>query len=95
MKGYPIVCDHFDRKQEAEDWANETERRIKLGAYNFGAHNQHHTYADLIDRMHADGALSHHRSLKNCRSQFEYWKQRFGSYALIHITPELINVFKR
>lgn len=90
IKGYPTVCDHFERKQEAEDWANETERRIKLGAFNFAAHNQHHTYAELLARLEADGILSHHRSFKNCRAQFEYWKERFGSYALIHITPELI-----
>lgn len=90
MKGYPTVCDTFERKQEAEDWVADTERRIKLGAYNFEAHNQHHTYAQLIERMHADGALSHHRSLKNCHSQFEYWKDLFGPYALIRITPELV-----
>ncbi len=91
IKGYPTVCNHFDRKQEADDWAKETERRIKLGQFNFEAHNQHHTYAELIDRLIADGALSHHRSLKNCQSQFDYWKGRLGAYALVHITPELIS----
>lgn len=90
IKGYPTVCKTADRKQIVEDWATDTERRIKLGQYNFEAHNKHHTYAQLIDRMHADGALSHHRSLKNCLSQFDYWKQRLGAYALTHITPELI-----
>ncbi len=90
IKGYPTVCKTADRKQIVEDWAADTERRIKLGQYNFEAHNQNHTYAQLIDRLHADGALTHHRSLKNCRSQFDYWKQRLGAYALIHITPELI-----
>lgn len=90
MKGYPTVCNHFERKQQAEDWVKDTELRIKCGQYNFQAHNQHHTYAELLDRMHADGVLSHHRSLKNCRSQFEYWKERFSPYALTHLTPELI-----
>ncbi len=90
IKGYPTVCNHFDRKQEADDWAKETERRIKLGQFNFNAHNQHYTYAQLLEQMHTDGALSHHRSLKNCRSQFTYWKERFGAYALAHITPELV-----
>ncbi len=90
MNGYPTVCKTFERKQEAEDWVADTEHRIKLGAYNFEAHNQHHTYAQLIERMHADGALSHHRSLKNCHSQFEYWKDLFGPYSLIRITLELV-----
>jgi integrase len=90
IKGYPTICETFERKQEAEDWANDTERRIKIGQFNFSAHNKHHTYADLLDRMGTDGVLSHHRSFNNCRSQFDYWKQRFGNYALVHITPELI-----
>jgi integrase len=90
IKGFPTVCNHFERKQEASGWAQETERRIKLGQFNFDAHNQHHTYSQLIDRLNTDGALSHHRSLKNCHSQFAYWKTRLGAYALIRITPELI-----
>ncbi len=90
MKGYPTVCETFDRKQEADDWAKETERRIKLGQFNFAAHNKHHTYADLLHRMEGDGVFDHQRSFKNCRSQFDYWKQRLGAYSLIHITPELV-----
>ena len=39
MKGYPTVWETFDRKQEADDWANETERRIKRGQFNFTAHS--------------------------------------------------------
>lgn len=90
IKGYPSVSNHFERKQEADDWAKETERRIKLGQFNFSAHNQHHTYAELLHRLEEDGLLSLQRSFKNCRSQFDYWKQRLGAYALVHITPELI-----
>lgn len=90
IKGFPTTCESFERKQEAEDWAKETERRIRLGQYNYAAQKQQHTYADLSDRLHTDGVLQHQRSLKNTRSQFEHWKQRLGEYALVHITPELI-----
>lgn len=38
IKGYPTVCDHFDRKQEAEDWAQTVERQIKLGQFKFDQH---------------------------------------------------------
>lgn len=31
IKGYPSVCSHWDRKQEAEDWAQDVERQIKTG----------------------------------------------------------------
>lgn len=90
IKGYPTTCDTFERKQEAEDWVKDTERRIKLGQFNFSAHNKHHTYADLLHRMEGDGAFELQRSFKNCRAQFDYWQERLGNYALIHITPELI-----
>lgn len=90
IKGYPSISNHFERKQEADDWAKETERRIKLGQFNFAAHNKHHTYADLLHRMEGDGAFDLQRSFKHCKSQFDYWKERLGVYALIHITPELI-----
>jgi integrase len=90
IKGYPSISNHFERKQEADDWAKENERRIKLGQFNFAAYNKHHTYADLLHRMEGDGAFDLQRSFKNCRSQFDYWKERLGAYALIRITPELI-----
>ncbi|HAZ15144.1 MAG: hypothetical protein A2Y28_01315 [Chlamydiae bacterium GWC2_50_10] len=54
IKGYPTVCNTFERKQEAEDWAKETERRIKLGQFNFEQHNSTHTYNDIIDRFIQD-----------------------------------------
>lgn len=58
MKGYPTVCETFDCKQEADDWVNETERRIKLSQCNFTAHNKYHTYADLFHRMETKGAYA-------------------------------------
>jgi integrase len=91
IKGYPTTCDTFERKQAAEDWAKDTEQRIKLGQYNFEANNTSRTYAALLDRLLLDGALQHHRSLKNTQAQYNYWKERLGAYALVHISPELIS----
>jgi integrase len=91
IKGHPAVCKSCERKQEAEDWAQETERAIKRGQFNFEASKRRFTYSDLIDRMHADRAFNPLRSFENVRSQFEYWQQRLGSYALIHVTYELIS----
>lgn len=49
IKGHPTVSDHFDRKQEAQDWAQETERQIKLGRYNFAKHDQTKTVAETFE----------------------------------------------
>ena len=64
IKGYPTVCNHFDRKQEAEDWASNVERQIKAGQFKFDQHNQIRTFAELTERYIQDGALEHHRSCR-------------------------------
>jgi hypothetical protein len=90
IKGYPTVCNHFERKQEADDWARDIERQIKLGQFKFDQHNQIHTFAQLLDRYLLDGAIEHHRSAADTRRHLTYWRSLFGAYALVHITPELI-----
>lgn len=90
IKGYPTVCDHFERKQEAEDWAANIEREIKQGQYKFDQHKKQHTYAELVERYIQDGALEHHRSAKDTLRHLNYWKLRFGAHALIHLTSALI-----
>jgi hypothetical protein len=65
IKGYPTICETFERKQEAEDWAQETERRIKLRGFKFDQHKKQHTLAELIDRFSKDGALEHLRSAED------------------------------
>lgn len=90
IKGYPTVCNHFDRKQEADDWATGIEREIKQGKFNFDRHKQQHTFSQLIDRYTSDGALQHIRSVDDVTRHLEYWKTRMGDFALVHLTPELI-----
>lgn len=90
IKGYPTVCNHFDRKQEAEDWSSNVERQIKAGQFKFDQHNQIRTFAELTERYIQDGALEHHRSADDTQRHLDYWKSRLGSYGLVHITPELL-----
>jgi integrase len=95
IKGYPTLCNHFERKQEADDWAKETERKIKLGQFKFDQHKQLHTFTQLIDRYIMDGAVEHHRSSRDTLRHLDYWKTRLGSYALVHITSELLSKERR
>lgn len=90
LKGHPAVCNHFERKQEAQDWATEIEREIRLGKFRFDQYNKVHTFDDLAHRFVQDGALEHHRSQKDTLRHIGYWKERLSSYALIHITAELV-----
>jgi integrase len=90
IKGYPSVCQSFERKEEAEDWANRNEREIKRGQFNFAQHNKFYTLEELIERFINDGKLEHHKSSKDTIRHFQYWKNILGKYALVHITTELI-----
>jgi hypothetical protein len=90
LKGYPTVCNHFDRKQEAEDWAADIEHQIKLGKFKFDQHKQRHTFTQLLERYISDGVMEHIRSAEDMLHHLNYWKSRFGSYALIHLTSEFI-----
>jgi hypothetical protein len=67
IKGYPSVCTHWERKQEAEDWAQSVEQQIKTGQFKFDQHNKIHTFNDLVDRYTQDGTLEHHRSAEDTR----------------------------
>ncbi|NGX46566.1 MAG: hypothetical protein K940chlam2_01759, partial [Chlamydiae bacterium] len=91
IKGYPTVCKTLNRKQEAEDWAQDTERQIKFGKFNFDQYKKLHTFEELVDRYIQDGILEHHRSADDTRRHLTYWKSRIGSYAIIHINAELLN----
>lgn len=90
IKGYPTVCNHFDRKQEAEDWAADVEREIKQGKFNFDQHKKQHTFTQLFERYINDGCMEHIRSSEDVGHHLDYWKCRLGHYALIHLTPELL-----
>lgn len=90
IKGYPTVCNHFERKQEADDWAKDIERKIKLGQFKFDQHNFLHTFKELLTSYLANGALEHHKSADDTSRHLNYWNSRFESYALVHITPDLI-----
>lgn len=90
IKDYPTVCNHFDRKQEAEDWAADVERQIKQGKFNFDQHKQQRTFTQLFDRYISDGCMQHIRSADDMTHHLTYWKSRLGSYGLVYLTPEFI-----
>lgn len=91
IKGYPTVCKTSERKQELIDWAQEVERQIKNGQFNFDHYKNQHTFEQLVDRYIQDGILEHHRSADDTHRHLKYWKSRLGSYAIIHINAELLS----
>lgn len=90
IKGYPTVCNHFDRKQEAEDWAADVEREIKQGKFNFDQHKKQHTFSQLFERYISDGCMEHIRSAEDMTHHLDYWKTRLGNYDLVFLTSEFL-----
>lgn len=90
IKGYPTVCNHYDRKQEAEDWAAGVERQIKMGQFKFDYHKAQYTFSDLLDRYIDSGILENQKSTDDTLRHLNYWKERFKAYALAHLTAEFI-----
>jgi integrase len=88
IKGHPSVCNQFERKQEAEDWALSVERQVRQGQFKFERHKVQRTFSELVDHFVQSGALEHHRSAKDTVRHLEYWKTRIGDYALVHLTCE-------
>jgi len=90
IKGYPTVCKTFTRKEEAEDWEQDTKREIKRGQFKFDQYKKLQTFQDLVERYLQDGVLDYHRSAKDTQRHIIYWQSRLNSYALVHLTSELI-----
>lgn len=89
IKNHPTVCDHFDRKEVAEDWARDIERKIKLGQYSPDKAKEK-TVADLIDLYIINVVIDHHKAAKDSVRQLNYFRDTLGKYALAYITPELL-----
>ncbi|WP_249274273.1 hypothetical protein [Parachlamydia sp. AcF125] len=54
------------------------------------ANKKQYTFNDLVDRYVNDGALEHHRSADDTLRHLNYWRERFGKYALVHLTSEFL-----
>ena len=90
IKGHPTICNHFELKQDADDWVADVERQIKLGQFKLERHKAQATFADLLDRYYSSGILEHRKSAEETKRHLNYWKERLKCYALAYITTELI-----
>lgn len=88
-KGHPTTCEHFSRKQEAEDWANDTELQIKRGKHSPNQAKKK-TLENLIDAYIQDAVHGHHKAAKDTIRQLNHFRNALGDYALIYITPDLL-----
>lgn len=91
QKGHPPICKSFNRKEEAKDWAEAAEFKVKSGEFNFLQHKNPHTFKDLVERYIDDGVLEHYRAKRDAIRHLNYFTERMGNYTLPNITSEYLS----
>jgi integrase len=79
LRGFPPESATFQRRTDAKDWAEKTEREMKEGRY-FGM-SKRHTFKELADE--------YERHAKD-KVRLGYWRGVFGADLLADITPDRI-----
>lgn len=88
-KGFPVQRKTFDTKRDAEDWAREVERAMRIGLFVPMGKSEKVTFGELIDRYIREVTPTK----KNWKSETEILgriKGRLGEYSLVAITSEMI-----
>ena len=89
LQGYPTQSATFDRKVDADDWARETEAKIRAGRHLPNNEAKKHTLSDLIDR-YIKTEISEKKSRRDQQRQLEWWRTEIGNTPLSNVTPSLI-----
>lgn len=90
IKGFPVQSATFERKTDANKWAQATESAIRENRHFKTSEAKRHTLAELIERYVKDVLPTKPKNARDQLRQFEWWKSEIGSYALADVTPSLI-----
>lgn len=88
-EGFPKERKTFESKRDAQDWAREVERAMRIGQYVPMGKSERMIFGDLVDRYTREISPSK----KNWKSETEILariKARLGQYSLVAITSELV-----
>ena len=88
-KGHPAVYGTFGKKSDAEIWAAEVEREIRMGIYMPRKEAETTTFAGLAKTFSEEFATHHYRG-KAWRYKLAALSARLGKYALTAITPAVV-----
>jgi integrase len=97
-KGHPAVYKTFAKKADAEVWAAETEREIRMGSFAGRIESEQTIFSDLVTRFKTEFAPHHYRVRKDGKEAWRYQVARldefFGDYSLSAIDQKLIAQFR-
>jgi integrase len=89
-RGFPPVTATFERKTDADGWAQATETDMSRRRY-FPQHEaERHTLAELVDRQLESVKADRPHDYERQRVILGWWKEKLGAYTLATLTPDLI-----
>ncbi|SFO33821.1 tyrosine-type recombinase/integrase [Nitrosospira briensis] len=94
IKGFPVQSGTFERKTDANKWAQATEAAIRENRHFKTSEAKRHTLAELIDRYVNTVLASKPKNARDQLRQFEWWKGEIGRYALADVTPSLLAQYR-
>lgn len=90
LKGFPTQTATFERKTDANKWAQQTESAIREGRHFKTVESKRHTVEEMIDRYIKSVLPTKGSQKENQKPQLEWWKKKVGSYTLAAATPSMI-----
>lgn len=89
-RGFPPVTATFERKTDADKWAQETEADMSRRRY-FPQHEaERHTLAELVDRQLEAVKMDRPHDHERQKVILGWWKEKLGVYTLATLTADLI-----
>ncbi len=88
--GFPAQSATFERKTDAKSWAAQMETALSEGRHMPSQESKRRTLADLIDRYLETIQRSRPHAFPKQSQLLGWWRDRLGSYALVHVTPARI-----
>ena len=97
-KGFPAQYKSFDKKTDAVEWAAETERDIRRGAFLGLREAERTTFGEISLRFASEFAQHHYRSRSDnkeaWRFQLKHLRDTLNDYALAAISPQLVAQYR-
>jgi integrase len=94
LKGYPEQHATFERKTDAQKWAQQTEAAIREGRHFRTSEAKRRTLGELIDRYMRDILPTKPRTAPFQKRQLEWWKARLGEKVLADVSAPGISEAK-
>ena len=91
VKGHPPQFASFERKTDANRWAEQTEAAIRQRRHFHVFEAQRHTAAETIDKFVADVLPSRPKQRRDLISHLAWWRAKIGSFVLSEVTPLILS----